>query len=1294
MSDKRHHRHGQEEMEYSRKNKDSKGSRDDDHRRRKHHRCDERHQSRGNDETRRSQKAQEASCSHEVHSKDRKKAGSDEGYRNKHGRSDRRREQDAEKYVYRDKHRKTEGLGEKDKETYRGKHVHDRPDMTREDVKPRDKHGRTEGMREQEKEEEEEEEWDRQEMWEFNWEEYRSTLNKIFFRDEDFIVRGTPEYDDFWKFFHRYCKFQRKKSGDQRPARSRHSPPQQKTLGLPEKYDKRYRINFSIKTKDVEEKLKYLRTGSRTNDDEDLTPSRVVEFRLALLHYIDFCQKQKLQKLAKLRHDQASLPIHQYRDQIVQAVRQHRVVVVAGDTGCGKSTQVPQYLMSAGFTCIACTQPRRIACISLAKRVGYETLNEYGSEVAYQVRFEGSKTASTRILFLTEGLLLRQVTTDPTLSQYSVIVLDEVHERHLNGDFLLGVLRALLRARDDLKMVLMSATINIKLFAGYFHGAPVIQVPGRLYPIQLEYLPIKQEEQTSKSERLDPRPYLRVMQRIDHKYPAAERGDLLIFLSGMSEITAVVEAARLYAQQTKRWIVLPLHSTLSIEEQDKVFDIAPDGVRKCIVSTNIAETSITIDGVRFISDSGKVKEMSYDPGAKMQRLQEFWISRASAEQRKGRAGRTGPGVCFRMYDESDYDNFQEYATPEIQRVPLDSTLLQMISMGLRDPRKFPFIEPPAMSSIENSVAFLKEQGALTEEETLTPIGRMLARLPVDVVIGKMLIMGTVFHVIDPVLSIAAALSVQSPFHQSARTNPDAMHARKPLESDHGDPFTLLNAFDEWIQVKAGGRNSSRKWCRRRGLEEQRFYEMVKLKEQFKDLLKGHGLLEGEKDCYYREEERRKRHGERRRLQELKRKHDKGPRKRKVLKLEHEDIELSGGDDDDDDEVDIKDIEFKLKHDLNQLQETSNQTRSFTLRDVLLLKVVLCSGLYPLVAIADDCNTYRRDSEQVFHTKSKQFVVLHPTGVFCTNPEPLQLPHTEGKQGVAQLKGQVSSKHQLLAYTSLLETNKPYLVNTMRIPALQTLMLYAHCLDTNQDCTRIVSDYWLELTFDESEAAQLLLSSVIQLRATWAKLLGLRLQESSKRQKDDDDEDEDDTSRKARKLEKVLANKLTEFLSSDVEYSIRRLGNSEIKNLFVGLLEVGSSATEPVPSLFSGECRPHPTKGGVQINDYLTYNCLQDDGMSVHSFMAHLRNSWTCPTCQVDMAVTVLERLQHEDQCQKKQDVSVDEPKQQSGPSSLERLRKPYFCTTCQQEFSFTNTEILKHRKTHSQAASTGEGFTT
>lgn len=296
---------------------------------------------------------------------------------------------------------------------------------------------------------------------------------------------------------------------------------------------------------------------------------------------------------------------------------------------------------------IACTQPRRIACISLAKRVGYETLNEYGSEIGYQIRFEKQRSDRTRVLFLTEGLLLRQVASDPSLSAYDVIVLDEIHERHLHGDFLLGIVKCLAQQRPELKVVLMSATINIKLFQDYFNDdAPVVQVPGRLYPIKLQYHPIPAIEMSA-TKKLNPAPYVRILQLIDRKYPSTERGDVLIFLSGIKEITIVADACKEYAERENKWIVLQLHSTLSLSEQDKVFDYPPEGVRKCIVSSNIAETSITIDGVRFVVDSGKVKEMQHDPVCKMQRLKEFWISQASAEQRKGRSGRTGPGVCFR-----------------------------------------------------------------------------------------------------------------------------------------------------------------------------------------------------------------------------------------------------------------------------------------------------------------------------------------------------------------------------------------------------------------------------------------------------------------------------------------------------------------------------------------------------------------------------------------------------------------------------------------------------------------------
>ena len=402
---------------------------------------------------------------------------------------------------------------------------------------------------------------------------------------------------------------------------------------------------------------------------------------------------------------------------------------------------MPQYLLNAGYDNICVSQPRRIACISLQKRVAYETHNEFGTQIGYQIRFEKSKSKQTKILFLTEGLLLRQVSTDPMLKNYNVIILDEVHERHLSCDFLLGVMKCLIHQRShDLKVILMSATINIELFSKYFGDCPVISVPGRLYPIKVDYFPIPKIKfsLSDKSSRIDGSPYLRILQMIDDKYDSKERGDLLVFLSGLSEINSVGDLLKQYAKDNQKWIILYLHSTLSIAEQDKVFDIPPEGVRKCILSTNIAETSLTIDGIRFVCDSGKVKEMSYDSTCRMQRLQEFWISIASAEQRKGRAGRTGPGVCYRLYSEKDFLSFEHNSKPEIRRVPLHSLLLQMISMGLPDARKFPFLEPPELKSVEEAIRSLKEQSALTENEALTPMGQMLSRLPVDITIGKCL----------------------------------------------------------------------------------------------------------------------------------------------------------------------------------------------------------------------------------------------------------------------------------------------------------------------------------------------------------------------------------------------------------------------------------------------------------------------------------------------------------------------------------------------------------------------------
>uniref|UniRef100_A0A673V4A8 Probable ATP-dependent RNA helicase DHX34 n=1 Tax=Suricata suricatta TaxID=37032 RepID=A0A673V4A8_SURSU len=1050
--------------------------------------------------------------------------------------------------------------------------------------------------------------------WDWNCPETRRLFEDAFFRDEDYIRRGSEECEKFWTFFERLQRFQNLRSpgkGDRDPGRPKHSIPA--LAGLPRTYDPCHRINLSVLGPDT--------WGPRGLGRPP--PGRVAEFRQALQHYLDFGQRQAFGRLARLQQERAALPIARYGARVLQALKEHQVVVVAGDTGCGKSTQVPQYLLAAGFSHVACTQPRRIACISLAKRVSFESLSQYGAR-GYQIRFESTRTAATKVVFLTVGLLLRQIQREPSLPQYQVLIVDEVHERHLHNDFLLGVLRRLLPQRPDLKVVLMSATINISLFSSYFDGAPVVQVPGRLFPITVVYQPQEAEPPASKSEKLDPRPFLRVLEAIDKKYPPEERGDLLVFLSGMAEISAVLEAAQAYARHTQRWVVLPLHSALSVADQDKVFDVAPPGVRKCILSTNIAETSVTIDGIRFVVDSGKVKEMGYDPQAKLQRLQEFWISQASAEQRKGRAGRTGPGVCFRLYAESDYDAFAPYPVPEIRRVALDSLVLQMKSMSVGDPRTFPFIEPPPPASLETAILYLRDQGALDSSEALTPIGSLLAQLPVDVVIGKMLILGSVFHLVEPVLTVAAALSVQSPFTRSAQGKPDSAAARRPLDSDHGDPFTLFNVFNAWVQVKSKRSRSSRKWCRHRGIEEHRLYEMANVRRQFKELLEDHGLLARARapqpgDSHSRLQQRR----ERRALYQLKRQHEEGGgRGRKVLRLQDDPGGCSSEEDPGaGDSVDIQDVKFKLRHSLDQLQAAATAAQDLTRDQVALLKLVLGRGLYPQLAVPDPFNSSRKDSDQIFHTQSKQGTVPHPTSIFASSPEVLHVQEQEagGTEGSRGNKDKMSSRHQLLTFVSLLETNKAYLVNCVRIPALQSLLLFSRSLDTNGDCSRLVADGWLELQLEDSESAVRLLAASVRLRARWESALDRQLARQARRRPEVDQEEEEDPG--TRKEVADLSRELLKFTAS-------------------------KSDTD----LYS--------------------DCL--------------RTFWTCPHCGLHAPLTPLERISHENTCP---EAPQDGPPgaEEAAPTPLRKasvLQKPYHCEACGKDFLFTPTELLRHRRQH------------
>lgn len=1119
------------------------------------------------------------------------------------------------------------------------------------------------------------------ERWNWHHPEKRRLFEDAFFQAEGYIRRGSEECQKFWSFFERMQRFQSLRATgkqEEEAGRLRHCIPA--LADLPPTYDPRYRINLSILGPDAQD---------ARGPAGSLPPERVSEFRGALLHYLDFGQKQAFARLARLQRERAALPISQYRDRILQTLKEHQVVVVAGDTGCGKSTQVPQYLLAAGFSHVACTQPRRIACISLAKRVGLESLSQYGSQVGYQIRFESTRSAATKIVFLTVGLLLRHVQREPTLPQYRVLIVDEVHERHLHNDFLLGVLQRLLPRRPDLKVVLMSATVNTSLFSAYFGQAPVVQVPGRLFPITVVYQPQEAEPTASTLEKLDPRPFIRVLEAIDSKYPPEERGDLLVFLSGLAEIGAVLEAAQAHARRSGRWVVLPLHSTLSVAAQDKVFDVAPPGVRKCILSTNIAETSVTIDGIRFVVDSGKVKEMSYDPQAKLQRLQEFWISQASAEQRKGRAGRTGPGVCFRLYAESDYDAFAPYPVPEIRRVALDALVLQMKSMSVGDPRTFPFIEPPPAASLETAILYLRDQGALDGSEALTPIGSLLAQLPVDIVIGKMLVLGSVLHLAEPVLTIAAALSVQSPFTRSTRSNPKC--AWRALESDHGDPFTLFNVFNNWVQVKSDRSTKSRRWCRREGIEEHRLYEMANLRRQFKELLEDHGLLAGTQapkpgDSY----SRLRQHRERQELYQLKRQHEEGAgRRRKVLRLQED---QDGGSSDEDwggdasqgaGDVDIQDVKFKLRHDLEQLQEAASSAQVRTRDQMTLLKLVLARGLYPQFAIPDPFNSSRKDSDQIFHTQAKQGAVLHPTCVFANSPEvlhPQEPEATEGK-GSQDNRDPMSSKHQLLAFVSLLETSKPYLVNCVRVPALQSLLLFSRSLDTNGDCSRLVADGWLELQLADGESAVRLLAATLRLRAQWESAMDGQLAQARRRRRQRLDDNEEEEAAPGQREEVVaLSKELLQFMASKVSYSLRRLTGLEVQNLYVGPQTI--TAAPSLPGLFgSSATSPHPTKGGYAVTDFLTYNCLTSNA---DLYSDCLRSFWTCPHCELHVPLTPLERIAHENTCPQ---APRDAPPgaEEAAPEPLRKvsdLQRPYHCEACQKDFLFTPTDVLRHQRQH------------
>ena len=503
-------------------------------------------------------------------------------------------------------------------------------------------------------------------------------------------------------------------------------------------------------------------------------------------------------------------------------------------------------------------------------------------------------------------------------------------------------------------------------------------------------------------------------------------------------------------------------------------------------------------------------------------------------------------------------------------------------------------------------------------------------------------------------------------------------------------------------------SDSRKWCQRRGLEEQRFYEIIKLKQQFRSLLSEHGLLprttgEDDEETGITAVERRQKHANRRRLMELRREHKRHTKKRKVLKMDDADWTIDNSEDHDGsptdpgDDIDssIRDLEFRLKNDISSLHQQQSDSQKMTLRDMTLLKVILCSGLYPQVAIADEHNSFKRDSDQVFHTRSKGFVLLHPTSVFCNNPESLQLRESQvkevkGSQRGSSNRGQLSNSHQLVAFTSLVETTKPYLVGAMRVPALPALLLFAQSIDTNADCSRLVCDGWLEVTFESADDAQSILSAAVKLRTAWQRLLNDKLQFSGHRR--GVTEGDRDQRHRAVNIQSVLRTKLAEFLHSNVYYYIRRIHTAEQSHLYRGCVDLSADdlPTNNLLSFVTGgtENQQHPVKGGrVVAGGFLVYDCLLDDETSSvwGEYTTCLQRHWTCPRCEQTLIVTVGERLEHEQQCEAKQleasaSQFVHDFKEQAERSRTDALRKPYHCSSCDQQYSFTTTEALKHKK--------------
>ncbi|KAK6200330.1 P-loop containing nucleoside triphosphate hydrolase protein [Scheffersomyces amazonensis] len=548
-------------------------------------------------------------------------------------------------------------------------------------------------------------------------------------------------------------------------------------------------------------------------------------------------------KISSMDQVRKSLPVYKYREEFLDAISKNQVLIVVGETGSGKTTQLPQYLHEAGYSTskdglnrkliIGCTQPRRVAATSVANRVASEMDVKLGHEVGYTIRFDDNSGDDTVIKYLTDGMLLREFLNDPTLSKYGALMIDEAHERTLSTEILLSLLKDIIKTRSDLKLIIASATINAEKFSKYFNGASILNIPGRRFPVTIHY--------TSNPEANYIQAAITTIFQIHLTQPLP--GDILVFLTGQEEIESMEESLqesimKLGTSLPNQLQICSIYANLPPDMQQKIFEPTPPNSRKVILATNIAETSITIDGISYVIDPGYVKQNVYNPVQAMESLVVVPCSRASVDQRAGRAGRVGPGKCFRLFTKWSYYNELELnATPEILRVNLSSIILLLLSLGVNDLIHFDFMDPPSHQSIIKSLELLYSLGALNSKGQLTKLGRQMNEFPIDPMLSKCVLTSKKYECTNEVITIISMLGESSTLFYRPKDKQDQANRRhEKFYHELGDHFTLLNIWNEWVDT-----DFSSQWCQDNYVQYKTLRRVKNVKDQLTKLCKRSGI---------------------------------------------------------------------------------------------------------------------------------------------------------------------------------------------------------------------------------------------------------------------------------------------------------------------------------------------------------------------------------------------------------------------------------------------------------------------